>query len=431
MMGTFVDVKSTRVAFTPMGLVARMFRHWRGDIVFTFRVVSSKYHKGRLQVAFDPAFNPPIQAASDLGPLVQNVVYDLGQAQEEFEFRVPYSAATSWLKRNNTIGPRWSTNGTLITSTAEDNGLLTLRVLTPLTAPISTSSVDILISVRAAENIEFANPDSSTVQSLSQWNVQSQDERMPGVEDTITATGGDSTDIISARNRVYMGEQVRTLRHLLRRFSYIDFLNFTGTGPGLLYGAFPRFPPSFGPESKGINIAAVGGAASGPFNLTTVSPYDLVTSCFLGQRGSTQWVLTSRFLDCAEMRATRSVSGQTTALPWSLIAASSTSPLQQWRWSIDSTAGSAIMNSNNSNGLVLSVPDMTGYKFHSTAPGIGTFLNTDPASDLDAIAISANSSALTDGIKGGLNRYFAVGTDFNVVYFMYVPLMSRIDQSIN
>jgi hypothetical protein len=429
MMDVFTDVKSTRIAFTPMGLCSRMFRHWRGDIIFTFRVVSSKYHKGRLQVAFDPAVNPPVQAASDLGPLVQNVIYDLGQAQEEFEFRVPYSAATSWLRRNNTVGPRWATNGTLITSTSEDNGLLTLRVLTPLTAPVSTSSVDILISVRGAENIEFSNPDSSNMQLTSQWNVQSQDERMPGVEDSIIATGGDTTEIISARNRVYMGEQVRTLRHLLRRFSYIDFVNLLGVGSGLVYGTFTRFPPSFGPETRGIHSAAIGAGATVPFNLTTVTPYHLITSCFLGQRGSTQWVITSRSLDCADVRATRVGTGIATVTPWSLISGVSSS-VAQWRNIIDSSSGSAIMNSNNSNGLVISVPDMSGYKFHSTAPGMGTYVATDPASDMESIALSTNSTIVTDGSKGGFNRYFAVGTDFNVVYFMYVPLMSRVDQAI-
>jgi hypothetical protein len=74
---------------------------------------------------------------------------------------------------------------------------------------------------------------------------------------------------------------------------------------------------------------------------------------------------------------------------------------------------------------------MSGYKFHSTAPGMGTYVATDPASDMESIALSTNSTIVTDGSKGGFNRYFAVGTDFNVVYFMYVPLMSRVDQAIN
>jgi len=94
------------------------------------------------------------------------------------EFRVPYQQATSWLQCHSTsltqAGVPFSTSHTpsFQYNPAFHNGTFTIRVSNVLTAPILTSSVNILFSVRAADNFEFANP-CNPIQTLSPFAPQS------------------------------------------------------------------------------------------------------------------------------------------------------------------------------------------------------------------------------------------------------------------
>lgn len=45
----------TKLYTTPMAWVSNLFNNWRGDIIFTFKVVASPFHKGRLRISFDPS----------------------------------------------------------------------------------------------------------------------------------------------------------------------------------------------------------------------------------------------------------------------------------------------------------------------------------------------------------------------------------------
>lgn len=414
-----------QLAFTPSGLVCRMLQYWRGDLIFTFKVVASPYHRGRLRVAYDPV-DSGVQVAGDVGPMIANAIYDLSSEEKEFEFRVPYSQATSWLENRDALGTNnWSTTGSLTQDPKYYNGILTLSVLTLLTAPIASSDVDILVFVRPADNIEFAAP-RSIEPLLSSFDVQAQNEAT--TEGALCAIGGDVTDINSARNRVYMGEQVRTLRHLLRRYSRIDSTG-AATTQGCVYGLMSRFPPFFGYDLTGINLARnAANTANAPFNWVKNNPYHLLSQCFLGQRGSTHWTITSRAGTVAELNAMRSSEGTTaTAYPWPVLAFgtpyTNSNPRILWDRKSQS-AGGALANCSTSNALNIGSPDYSGHKFRSTAAKMGTTWTDDPASH-DGIRIECDHP--TAGSNLSLHRYFAVGTDFNFVHFMYVPIWYLYD----
>jgi hypothetical protein len=39
---------------TPMSHVASNFSYWRGDIIFRFKFICTKYHRGRVMINWDP-----------------------------------------------------------------------------------------------------------------------------------------------------------------------------------------------------------------------------------------------------------------------------------------------------------------------------------------------------------------------------------------
>ena len=85
---------------------------------------------------------------------------------------------------------------------------------------------------------------------------------------------------------------------------------------------------------------------------------------------------------------------------------------------------SAIANCLNTNALNIGSPDYSAYKFHSTLATMGTTWATDPATQ-DAIRVEIDHA--TSGSNLSFQRYFAVGTDFNLLHFMYVPLWYLYD----
>lgn len=416
----------TRIAMTPLDMVQRMFRNWRGDVIFTFRVVASKYHKGRLRLSYDPV-DQTIVSTGDVGAVVQNLIYDLGHEEEEVEFRVPYSAATSWLRSGTNITTKgWNVDGTpLIRNRLYDNGVLTLKVLTLLTSPVATSSVDILIFVRAADNFEVANP-CSIEGNFSQFAVQSQDERTP-TPMAIKEDGGDCSAIVSERNRIYMGEQVRTLRHLLRRYTFMDRTYGTTGVVGNLKATMSRYPVHWGYTSNGLHTARNrAGTLDVPFNWVQTVPYHFISQCFLGQRGAIHWTVSGVTGSYVPFKLRRQTAGAITSadvMPWSVTASSLTysgSVIRgQWTRS-DDAAGCAVANMGNSNSLNVSAPDYSTHKFHSTAALMGNAWGTDPASVNDALEFEY--PAVLNATSMNFDRYFSVGTDFNLVNFMYVPL---------
>ena len=95
-------------------------------------------------------------------------------------------------------------------------------------------------------------------------------------------------------------------------------------------------------------------------------------------------------------------------------------------------AGTAVTNCSTTNGLSVSIPNYTQYKFQSTRPNNGT---VHYSNDLDRSDGGNYEAWLTDytGIQTDIpsetvkiHTYFGVGTDFSLIYFLNVPTMFAI-----
>jgi hypothetical protein len=131
-----------------------MFKHWRGDIIIRMKVVCTKFHKGRLKISYDPRGD--ISTTDPAENAVYTEILDIGE-KDDVELRIPYHQDLPWLKLDQTLTDNWAPGNALAPRAGIDNGCLTVRVLTGLTAPVS-GIVNLNFFIRGAENFEFANP---------------------------------------------------------------------------------------------------------------------------------------------------------------------------------------------------------------------------------------------------------------------------------
>jgi hypothetical protein len=411
----------------PMAAVAANFGNWRGDIIFRFRVVCSKYHKGRIRVSYDPV-NASVQTTGDTGAMTFNKIVDLGE-ESEFEVRVPYHQALPWLQTNTLLSSdHWSTSTTpaLTANTTSTNGILSVKVLTLLTAPVVTSPVSMLVFVRAAENLEFANP--TVLPQLSPFVVQS-DEYVPGSKDVVDMS----------RYRINFGECVKSLRPLMRRAvpNQIWYQTQAATGNYQWLTRNFRYPKVYGYDPNGSDTAkgliATGGNFS--FNFAPMSTWAMIANCFVGQRGAYMYHLVPDApKPLSNLRATRR-SGEVNTnvqIPIRVNLTTTSSSTLSATMSAFGPAGTSVVNCSTNNGLSVSIPNYTNYKFQSTRPNAGTLqynadLDRTDGGEMEAWTTDltgAQSDIPAESVK--IHVYTAIGTDYSVVFFLNVPTMYAI-----
>lgn len=143
------------ISMTPIGYVANCFGLWRGSLVYTFKLVKTGFHAGRLRVFYVPyevASNLPIGSAP-VNEIEKNyqIVVDIEES-DTFSFKVPYVATKPWM---NTEAIHGSINEEIPIST----GYIVVTVLNELRA-VSTvsSSINVLVEISGGDDLTFACP---------------------------------------------------------------------------------------------------------------------------------------------------------------------------------------------------------------------------------------------------------------------------------
>lgn len=293
-LNSLAATAATRVNPTPMGYLCNLFTHWRGDIIFDFEVVCTKFHKGRLLVQWDPI------GSNSAGGYAENVVYstilDIG-ANNKASFRVPFHQAYGFLRCRFPDGTNNWNGGpptTFVPNPTLDNGQLRVTVLTPLMSPVSPMTLSVIVWVRGAENLEFANPRSRIGAGVppTVFAVQSRD-----VADNIATevTLGDKGSSHPNRYDLHMGQNIVSLRTLMHRMSLYDVSSMekqTNTRVCTYVKSYARVPPMYGYDPNGkftanLLIPAVG---TGNFNYQPTHPMTYISLMYGGMRGGTNYV---------------------------------------------------------------------------------------------------------------------------------------------
>lgn len=425
---------NAKLYMTPMAYISNLFNSWRGDIIFRFHVVASKYHKGKLLVAFDPLGYTAQNIGNNTG--VSNVVFtniiDIGETHE-FEFRVPYQMATQFLAIRSDVSATqkgWAVNTAVPSpyppSPVYDNGLVIMRVLSTLTSPEASSSIDVHVYVRAAENIEFANPTIvDRTNKFSLYAPQSEEFTEDVVDDKMKLSktvGGSENQYL-----VHFGENIKSLRTLVRRYNLVTMeqMQTSGLANYLSYSFknFYKMPFTPGFCNIGYSFAnKIVGTGLTPYNYANFIPLTYLAPAYLCYRGSVNWTFN---LDCgsqcANLRVLKdNISGTAAAIGFDSQLCATPSQVAWYGMRRTGAAGQALTNQKTQSGINVQCPNMSIFKFQSTHTyyaNQGTFLD---GSITDFFSLEANWN-YNAGSGGVLYSYAAAGTDFGLHYFMNVP----------
>ena len=279
----------------PMSYLSSLFSYWRGDIIFTFKTIATPYHKGRVRINFDPVANITTDGNSDQMTTTFTRIIDIG-VDNNIEIIVPYMQAKSWLKtRDFSSGElnndQFKTDGlTLTHDNNYDNGVITVKLLTNLTAPVTSTTINMQVWVRAGSNFEYAAP-KSHIEDFSHLTVQSGENL--DVTQT-TSAGTQSGQEHPKRYLVNMGESICSLRSILRRPNLVGMIGLqvdTDTDDinhDLIH--INRFPRPYGYTANGYSEAdlqiAVG---TGQFNFVKMTSINYLSEMFRGYKGSINW----------------------------------------------------------------------------------------------------------------------------------------------
>jgi len=418
---------------TPMAWLSSMFLHWRGDIIFKFKVIASVYHKGRLRISFDPSGSNSENIYTDANSanVVFTEIVDLGDTNE-VEMRIPFQQAYPFLLTQNYLtAPQWwstSSSPSFSGSPTLNNGVLTVRVQTILTAPVASSSVSILVHVRAADNFELANP-RDLQNSASMFQVQSAES--PSVS---TIIGTDKPNINEQRNLVHFGERVLSLRQLLRRYTMVnaDYVPQAATAfIQVSQKIFTKMPPMYGFDPYGQNSAKglVTTASNFPFNFTQPHPLNWVCPAFVAYRGSVNWTFNAAYpSEINHLRVARTpdavhvLPGLLTEKARQGAGATGSSIAQAALSCIPGAAGSALTTQLTNAGLNVQCPMYTNTRFQSTAPKYTMHPSATDGALYDTYVLEVSSRSDQQGSLGALLwTYAAAGTDFGLHFFLNVP----------
>jgi hypothetical protein len=339
--------------------------------------------------------------------------------------------ATSYLQCSKNLTSVKFADTAVTSSPNTSNGIITARVLIPQSSPVASADVLILVFVRCADNIEFADP-TEISEDLHAYAVQSGDEKNVTVSESIAISGSSADENI---NLMYMGETVKSLRQIMRRSTYHRtmpglIVTFSSPIQHIQNSVFRRLPlyPGFDPNGIHVAIGPIGGG-SAPYNFVNWVPLTWITQCFVGVRGSVIWNAVANGPSGQTNKITRSNVTQLTVGGYATVntAVYSGSSSTNARFNIvnnpASLSGTALTMERTNSSMNVLAPMYSNYKFLATSFANRTLgSSTVDGSDTDALRhtfIKAN----TDMKLIFHDYYCSIGTDFNAIMFLNVPTL--------
>lgn len=431
-------------ALTVQGYIAGLFQYWRGDLIFRIQVIGTKFHKGRLRVSYDPVGE--IGTNADSINAVFTHIVDIGE-ENNIEFKIPWHQSLAWKSCRTpaqTIGDGSYSTSPLTQSPGHTNGLLTIRVLNTLTAPVSTSSIGLAIFVRGGENLEFAVPIDITPQNnntmLSFKSAQSQRVTEKGSVDTMenvvtqVIIGSSSNMPHDKRYLQNFGEVVPSLRKLLRRSSLLEYISLddvTATSLAFWKATWPLTTPVPGYANDGMH-AATGGA----INFVPMHPITYIRYMFSAWKGGMRYHIQVAPCSGASMddvtvfrvtTGTTNLARASTALTTNLTDRSARASFLMSTAALG--AGAATVTSNRQqSGISIECPYYTAYNFslntvvdNTTGPSVYSY---DFANQfgIQSFLDPANSGAANLS-QVSVKKYASIGPDWNVYFFVSIPTL--------
>lgn len=417
--------------YTPMGYLTELFAFWRGDIIFRFKFICTRFHKGRVRITFDP--QGQISTVVPDYTTVFNEVLDIG-AEQDVEVRVPYMKARTYL-RSALVSGNYNLSGGALTNIDTANGLISMRVVNPLTGPVSPTAIPVMVFVRAADNIEYAGPRRTleATKTLSPYALQSQ-EMVYGVSPKQVIAGNKVIDGDPNRTLVHFGESIKSLRPLIHRLTFQYTMQTNEVAAANTINIFSLYQSrrlkyaGFDPNGifSGTKVVGVGFA---PYNYVRMNVQQLVSLLFIGQRGSMTWSynLESSITTPPSNVSLKRYHGPITTSSYIVNDTSTTishheiAKLYNTLY-LDQNSGVALTDQRNQPGITMNFPYYSQYNFQLTNPLNATLGAAEDGTDLDNVILQIVTQKVSaSGFRMRSNAWAACGPDYNFFFFINTP----------
>jgi hypothetical protein len=256
---------------TALAFAAAPFGWWRGDITFTFEIVCSAFHRGKLAIYYEPNVYQNVLINATLTPNKQFMkIVDISETQL-VSFTVKWAAHRQWLMLDGHAYTYVTGGAALTTYDSLYNGYVGVVPMNKLTSP-DGSSVQIMVHVHS-DNMHFTYPMETNLPNKRQIVTSS---RMLNSVDSELQILNESTASEKDIAIDHFGEQCLSFRSLLKRYMGYNSQSTT-TGGGV--GNYVTYIWQLYPDLRV-------GYSTSPSGNTPRTIYDYLRYAYMGIRGS-------------------------------------------------------------------------------------------------------------------------------------------------
>ncbi len=439
---------------TALDFASIPFRYWSGTIVYRFEIVASAYHRGRLKLSWDPYSRANAQNANNIN-VAYTKILDLAESRN-IEVSISWGVDQPYLKVGRGNLSTYYFTDPHVASAADIpgnnfcNGVFNISVLNTLVSPQTVATpVRINVYVRAGDDFELYEPDSSHINSFSYFpspegdvmekDVAYSDANDPTSTDLITS----ASDLNQKKGLVFFGDPVMSFRSLVKRYNYHGTLmvatGSTATGNiDYVRWTAPNFPAYYGWDPNGLHDDDdVTPEKLNPYNMTLIN---YLTPAFVGVKGGVRYKYYkanhssngfSFYVDKAHntCKIGRAQSYITSGMPTTNLPSLN----YQYRGNTLDGAHGVVLQQQNVIGVELpfyspnrfriarNIDVYTGIQLDST--------DEDFNHNITMHAIDADSGA-TYSRPFILERWVAAGDDFSLFFFLCAPLRHIYDTRV-
>lgn len=424
--------------FTPIGYFSLPFSSWRGDMVYSFEVVASTFHRGRLRITWDPVEFDETGAMNE----TYSVVVDISTTRK-FDITVPYGATRPYTNINHLSGSWWG-NTKILLDKVNTNGVLSVFVLNELTGSNTATGdniVELNCFVRGGPNFELARLTEDKLTELSPFiSVSSRtvEKVVASTNDVGTLNNVECVDVAGESSQkwqdvVSYGDTFDTFRQMLRRYEYWTAREFrhvaTNATTATRY-TLPAFPCYRGYDPNGEHPVGLGSR----FNYVKFTLLHLMTLPFLARRGSIRRKFIGRML-----------AGDANASPLMSVG-NSVQPNGGYAYNVNTQlyaesslhGRAAAMDTVTTSGLSGRV--ITPMELQPTLEIEAPYYNPQRficARSLDVnttsqvfandntLDLTITSSSTGGTTNGWVSDYGSIGEDFSVTYYVSTPILYK------
>lgn len=255
----------TLYAPTPLAHVALPFQYWSGTLRFKIEVVASKMHKGKLRIVHDPSgYMPGISTSYWIQDtnLTNSYILDL-DVERTIEFKVSWTNRNPFLQTTPLSTTYITTNSgdTLPVDLGKDNGSVGIHIVSPITGPISPTDIYLNIYMAGDSDLQLACPVENMTGLSTGYLLQYHSGLEPAQAESYQhqlAIQPKSSELKDKLSSIYVGERIKSLRTLLKRYDYVCTYctKPTSATRGIIFLRNANFPHYWGSDPNGICVSA-------------------------------------------------------------------------------------------------------------------------------------------------------------------------------